>query len=362
MSHSSAADARKVIREVAVDITDATNAVVWELASDGSLASVTSAGADLSDLIQPGAQAPQSIELSWDSSEPILISDARTDPRCDHRMVAALGVESVLFQPIRTESRVHGVLAVHWSERRDEVSRECEALLAVLADEAAVAIDRADLMRQLEELAHTDELTGLPNRRAWEERCRRELRRAAPRGRRCRGDARPRPLQALQRRARPPGGRPAAQGRRRRVAGGAAAGRPARALGRRGVRGSAPGLRRRGRPSAGRSPARRDAGRPDLLHRRGGLGRAGDRRSWSPAPTRRSTGQGTAVATASTRARPRWLIPRPRVVGGATDQADQGRRVEGLLVASRDPRTPSSADMARHPARCGRGSARAGCA
>ena len=167
VSRSTAADARKVISEVAVDITDATNAVVWELAADGSLASVTSAGADLSDLIQPGARAPRSIELAWDSSDPILISDARTDPRCDHRMVAALGVESVLFQPIRTESRVHGVLAVHWSERRDEVSRECEALLAVLADEAAVALERADLLRQLEELSHTDELTGLPNRRAW---------------------------------------------------------------------------------------------------------------------------------------------------------------------------------------------------
>ena len=97
VSHSSAADARKVISEVAVDITDATNAVVWELASDGTLASVTSAGADLSALIKPGARAPRSIELAWDSSESLLIPDAAhrpalrsSDGRCPRRGIGAV--------------------------------------------------------------------------------------------------------------------------------------------------------------------------------------------------------------------------------------------------------------------------------
>ena len=79
-----------------------------------------------------------------------------------------------------------------------------------------------------------------------------------PRGRApaVRRDARPRPLQALQRRARPPGGRRRCCVRgRRRVARGAAPRRPAGAHRRRGVRPGAAGLR----------PARRPRGLADRL-------------------------------------------------------------------------------------------------
>ena len=54
-------------------------------------------------------------------------------------------------------------------------SRRCSTLLAA---EAAVAIGRADLLGQLEHMARTDGLTGLPNRRYWEQQLPRELARA----------------------------------------------------------------------------------------------------------------------------------------------------------------------------------------
>jgi diguanylate cyclase (GGDEF)-like protein len=41
-----------------------------------------------------------------------------------------------------------------------------------------MAIERADLLAQLERTAHTDELTGLPNRRAWQEQLPIEMARA----------------------------------------------------------------------------------------------------------------------------------------------------------------------------------------
>jgi diguanylate cyclase (GGDEF)-like protein len=44
---------------------------------------------------------------------------------------------------------------------------------------AAIAGERAQLMVALEEAARTDDLTGLPNRRAWDEELTREVRRAA---------------------------------------------------------------------------------------------------------------------------------------------------------------------------------------
>ena len=48
-----------------------------------------------------------------------------------------------------------------------------------LTAEAAIALDRARLLLQLQETARTDDLTGLPNRRAWDEELPRELARVA---------------------------------------------------------------------------------------------------------------------------------------------------------------------------------------
>jgi diguanylate cyclase (GGDEF)-like protein len=43
-------------------------------------------------------------------------------------------------------------------------------VVALLAHEAAAVIDRADTLSQLADMASTDPLTGLPNRRAWDAR------------------------------------------------------------------------------------------------------------------------------------------------------------------------------------------------
>ena len=102
------------------------------------------------------------------------------------------------------------------SARCDETSL---ASLSLLAAQAALAIERADLADELARQAETDPLTGVANRRGLARALERDLarrppQRAAPRG----GRARPRPLQGLQRRPRPPRGRPAAARRGARLA------------------------------------------------------------------------------------------------------------------------------------------------
>ena len=109
-----------------------------------------------------------------------------------------------------------GVLAVAWREAVAGVSLRLSAMIDLLGAEAAVAIGRADLLGQLEHLARTDALTGLPNRRHWEQQL--PARAGAGLARRAAGlrrDARPRPLQGLQRPPRPPGRRPPARARPR---------------------------------------------------------------------------------------------------------------------------------------------------
>jgi diguanylate cyclase (GGDEF)-like protein len=75
-----------------------------------------------------------------------------------------------------------GVIAVGWSQARAELSERDEELLRLLSAEAAVTIHRTALLDRLRASARTDPLTGLPNRRVWEEDLARELARAVRHG------------------------------------------------------------------------------------------------------------------------------------------------------------------------------------
>ncbi len=76
---------------------------------------------------------------------------------------------TVLLEPIHRGEEFAGVLVAGWRKPPSD-DRRVKGLLRLLATEAAFVIERADLLGQLTEFALTDELTGLPNRRAWDER------------------------------------------------------------------------------------------------------------------------------------------------------------------------------------------------
>ena len=65
---------------------------------------------------------------------------------------------------------------------RAALSERDEELLRLLAAEAAITIHRTDLLARLQSTARTDALTGLPNRRVWDEDLERELARARRHG------------------------------------------------------------------------------------------------------------------------------------------------------------------------------------
>jgi diguanylate cyclase (GGDEF)-like protein len=75
---------------------------------------------------------------------------------------------SVLYQPLLHGNNRLGVLVIGWpNELRAEGPRATVA--ALLAHEVAAVIARADVMDDLTDEAQTDGLTGLPNRRTWDE-------------------------------------------------------------------------------------------------------------------------------------------------------------------------------------------------
>jgi diguanylate cyclase (GGDEF)-like protein len=105
------------------------------------------------------------------------------DDTVDHPLVAReleeRGVRSCLYQPVQRDGRSVGVLMVAWGRAAARLSGRLANVLTLLAAEAAVAIERADLLARLEAIARTDDLTGLANRRAWEELLPTELARAS---------------------------------------------------------------------------------------------------------------------------------------------------------------------------------------
>jgi diguanylate cyclase (GGDEF)-like protein/PAS domain S-box-containing protein len=176
IGHCDPLDARPTICRTALALCDGAHAVsVWERDRDGAL--VTTA-------TRPEAPTPHRVEAGahrhgahvvMATGRPLFVPDARTSPHCDRRLVQLLGAASVLFQPISGADGTRGALAISWPQPRPAIAEGDALLIGVLAGEAALAMQRADLLGRLDELTRTDELTGLPNRRAWDELLTHEL-------------------------------------------------------------------------------------------------------------------------------------------------------------------------------------------
>jgi len=121
-----------------------------------------------------GLAIPKGQGLHWavvHAGTPLLVPDMEADPRV---YKLAGGVRSGIYCPLLVHGRPIGVLSAHRTEpnafREDDLN-----LLTVVARYLAGAIEVARLHEQLKELAATDPLTGLANRRSFYERLTAEL-------------------------------------------------------------------------------------------------------------------------------------------------------------------------------------------
>lgn len=126
---------------------------------------------------------PSGVLRAFDTGHAVFISDVAEDPGADVQRARQAGVVSGLLQPILSDEGPLGVLGLGWSTRQTALDRSTRLLVRLLADQAAMALSRVDLVNRLEAAARTDPLTGLANVRAWEEQLARELAAAARDGR-----------------------------------------------------------------------------------------------------------------------------------------------------------------------------------
>ena len=173
--------ARHVICSAACTITGGRFATLLEPDSQGGLVMTANHGLQGSPPIRIGVglgAEPSGAGVAFLSGKSHFVDDAREDPSVSQRMTKTTGAVSVHFEPVLRNEQTIGVLVVGWGHVISALERQAISAIRMLAAETAMMIERADLLTRLEESARTDDLTGLLNRRAWEEQLPREMARA----------------------------------------------------------------------------------------------------------------------------------------------------------------------------------------
>ncbi len=166
------------ICSAAVRTAQASAAVLWRPTSGGeALQATAAAGAQVQGVtipfVTPGSGAIQAFTSAGDRFS--LLRGATPAQELSPRFEAS----AALWEPVlKDEGAAVAVLAVYWRDRLERLGDETRRAIRLLALEAAIAIQRGELLGRLEEAARTDDLTGVLNRRGWGEELGREMSRA----------------------------------------------------------------------------------------------------------------------------------------------------------------------------------------
>ncbi len=169
-------DARQTTVDAARDLAQSEYALLLEPSPDGTALRTTAA-------TNPqfvGKQIPLDSSIpsvaAFRSGTPVLINDVsrnmkRKNPtlmtKSDWQIETEIQTSFVV--PVLSGDSTSGVLAVSWTQDIRDLDDRRASAVALLADQAGLALRQAVLLNELESLARTDPLTGLPNRRGWEQ-------------------------------------------------------------------------------------------------------------------------------------------------------------------------------------------------
>lgn len=160
-------DARRAVVEATRELTGADVALLYE-AKGQDLRATVAIGIDGDALPALPLAGDSATARTYRDGEVRFAADTEQLPGRPSAVAQATGSVSMLFQPVRLDAQVVGVLGLGWRSAVSGLDDRQRALAGLLSQEAASAIDRARQQRGLERAAHLDALTGLANRRSWD--------------------------------------------------------------------------------------------------------------------------------------------------------------------------------------------------
>ena len=111
------------------------------------------------------------------TGKPLIVGNMTADARFDPIVLKREGFQSLSAIPIMSREKVLGVLCVCSYGSRDFLERELQ-LLGTIANQIGVAVENSQLYERTVEIAFTDSMTGLYNRRYLMEQIEREFARS----------------------------------------------------------------------------------------------------------------------------------------------------------------------------------------
>jgi PAS domain S-box-containing protein len=146
-----ATSARLAICEAALEVCDGAMAVLMEPDGHGNLVSTAMAGAHCQPLLVPIDHSSSATAQVFNSREPFF-ADLSTHAGVSPQLVEATGLVTALWQPVLRDGDPVGVLLVAWDRHVTLISDRAAAVVGLFAAEAAVAVERVDILARLDEL------------------------------------------------------------------------------------------------------------------------------------------------------------------------------------------------------------------
>ena len=143
--------ARLAICEAALEVCDGAMAVLMEPDGKGNLVSTAMAGAHCQPLLVPIDHSSSATAQVFNSREPFF-ADLSTHGGVSPQLVEATGLVTALWQPVLRDGDPVGVLLVAWDRHVTLISDRAAAVVGLFAAEAAVAVERVDILARLDEL------------------------------------------------------------------------------------------------------------------------------------------------------------------------------------------------------------------
>jgi diguanylate cyclase (GGDEF)-like protein len=165
---SSSSHARVEVCEAAKTISNASIAILYEPSNaEGALHSTAMAGIEAPP-IEIGSDERSGVREAFRTRRSLFFTVGCESEIFNMRVWEASGrPECILFEPLLRDGNSVGVLVVGWPHVVKPGGSRA-SVVGLLAHEVATVIERADRLARMTDMASTDTLTGLPNRRVWD--------------------------------------------------------------------------------------------------------------------------------------------------------------------------------------------------